>query len=84
MSNVIKINGYDVRDPHGVHYDGADGLTDAQQAQARENIGAASDVGVVSALAQASDYYAYSVSPQALGYDRAEHTHFELGLINSS
>lgn len=84
MSNVIKLNGYDVRDPHGVHFDSADGLTDAQQAQARENIGAASDVGVVSALAQASDYYAYSASPQALGYDRAEHTQFELGLINSS
>ena len=42
MSNVIKLNGYDVRDPHGVHFDSADGLTDAQQAQARQNVGAAS------------------------------------------
>lgn len=41
MSNVIKINGYDVRDPKAVHFDGADGLTDAQKAQAVDNIGAA-------------------------------------------
>lgn len=81
MSNVIKLNGYDVRDPNGVHYDGADGLTDAQQAQARENIGAASDVGFAATREHASDFYAYSKSPQALGYDRAEHTAFAYDLI---
>lgn len=46
MSNVIKINGYDVRDPNAVHYNAADGATDAQKAQARENIGGASSAEV--------------------------------------
>lgn len=42
MSNVIKLNGYDVRDPSAVHYDAADGKTLAEQIQARANMDAVS------------------------------------------
>lgn len=42
MSNVIKLNGYDVKDFSGVHYNAADGKTVAEKLQARQNIGASS------------------------------------------
>ena len=59
MSNVIKINGYDVRDPNAVHYNAADGATDAQKAQARTNIGGASaaEVAALNGAINATDLY---------------------------
>lgn len=50
MSNVTKINGYNVKDPFGVHYNAADDTTEAQKTQARENIDAASTEMVGSVL----------------------------------
>lgn len=63
MSNVIKLNGYDVRDPKAVHFDGADGLTDAQKAQAVDNIGAAPATleNAVARMIPAPDYATVTV-----------------------
>lgn len=50
MATYSKINGKDIRDAASVHYNAADGMTDAQKTQARENIDAVSSGTVESVM----------------------------------
>ena len=60
---------------------GADGTVYASAGEAvRGQVGALQEE-LDDTRARASEYYAYSESPQALGYDRILHGRFELGVI---